>query len=384
MNNEKLGIFSVNIGLQSETFIRQHIEKLAPGNTAVVTHGIHEDGTWAVDCPLYIARNTLQMGLDYPKLVRKLVPWSLINPGDRRGISRFLAAQGVTAILGEYLHDSWILLPIVRKLGIRFYPHAHGYDLSRFFKDELWRKRYRDYKHADGVIVVNNIMKERLLSVGVPEKRIHLVPYGVDVPDGPRTRPRRKQTELLAVGRMVGKKAPLTLLQSFQKALDSNRELILHMVGDGVLLPDAQRFVSEQELGENVQLHGSKDHAFVKKLMERCDCFVQHSVLDPETGDEEGIPVSIMEAMAHAMPVISTIHAWIPDAVVDELTGFLVPEGDVEGLAARMLQLCDNVDRRIEMGVAGWNRAREKFSSRRELEDLRLVMGLSPCPEAET
>ena len=60
--------------------------------------------------------------------------------------------------------------------------------------------------------------------------------------------------------------------------------------------------------------------------MKKAHIFLQHSVTCPITGDEEGVPVAILEAMASGLPVVSTFHAGIPEAVVDGKTGFLVSE----------------------------------------------------------
>ncbi|HEY8510006.1 MAG TPA: glycosyltransferase, partial [Steroidobacteraceae bacterium] len=98
------------------------------------------------------------------------------------------------------------------------------------------------------------------------------------------------------------------------------------------------------------------------------DLFLQHSVVDPVTGDEEGLPVAILEASASALPVVSTVHAGIPEAVDDGVSGFLVKEGDVQGMADAIVALASDGQRRIEMGLAGWRRVREQFSTARERE----------------
>jgi glycosyltransferase involved in cell wall biosynthesis len=89
-------------------------------------------------------------------------------------------------------------------------------------------------------------------------------------------------------------------------------------------------------------------------LLRECGVFVQHSLTDPATGDEEGLPASIQEAMAHALPVISTRHAGIPEAVVAGETGLLIDEGDVDGMAEAMLAIAPMA---VALGAAGRRRA---------------------------
>jgi glycosyltransferase involved in cell wall biosynthesis len=100
----------------------------------------------------------------------------------------------------------------------------------------------------------------------------------------------------------------------------------------------------------------------VQQYLGETDIFIQHSRVDPATGDEERLPVAILEAMAHSLPVVSTHHAGIPGAVVDGVTGYLVPEGDSVGMAERIVELARNSKRRVQMGEAGWMRAKESFS----------------------
>ena len=97
------------------------------------------------------------------------------------------------------------------------------------------------------------------------------------------------------------------------------------------------------------------------EMMQQADIFMHHAVVDPVTGDEEGLPVAILEAMQHRLPVISTQHAGIPDAVVNAVTGYLVEEGDTLGMSERICELAN--DRNL----------RERFG---DGKPCRLVLGL--------
>ena len=86
--------------------------------------------------------------------------------------------------------------------------------------------------------------------------------------------------------------------------------------------------------------------------MRRSDIFVAPSVV-AEDGDMEGVPVSIMEAMACGIPVVSTLHSGIPELVRDRVTGYLVPERDVDSLARVLTRLVEEPRLRRKMGMAG-------------------------------
>src|SRR5438477_565804 len=83
----------------------------------------------------------------------------------------------------------------------------------------------------------------------------------------------------------------------------------------------ALQFVHACGLANKVRLHGIASNNAKDRLLRECGVFVQHSAVDPETGDEESLPASIQEAMAHGLAVVSTRHAGIPEAVRENETG---------------------------------------------------------------
>jgi glycosyltransferase involved in cell wall biosynthesis len=212
--------------------------------------------------------------------------------------------------------------------------------------------------------------------VGVPEEKVHIIPCCVNIPEKLPVRTPSDIVHCLAVGRMVGKKAPLKLLESFRLAMQSNSNLHLDYVGTGPLFKKAQEYVKEHGLQNQVTLHGGQPHQVVLDMLQSSDLFLQHSVVDPESGDEEGMPVIILEAMGYGLPVISTNHAGIPEAVLNGLTGYIVEEGDVEGMAQRILELAADGQKRLTMGENGRRNAQDNFTWQIEKARLLEVMGI--------
>ena len=124
-------------------------------------------------------------------------------------------------------------------------------------------------------------------------------------------------------------------------------------------------------------LHGHQQNEEVQKLMREVDLFLQHSMSDPETGDEGGLPVAVLEAMANSLRVVSIRHAGIPEAVQDGTSGYLVDEGDSLGMGECLLALVRDPDLRWRMGEAGWRRAKEHFSWEEERTDLLRILGIT-------
>ncbi len=364
------GIIAPQIGARSETFIRRHIECILPGKTVVVAGDISSSytGHWKVDCPV-LARNPSQGDEKLKERIRASEA--------KFAVKRFLKKHKVQVIMGEFLNYSFSSFQIAQQLGIPFFGHAHGIDISQALRDSHWQKQYMNYKKAAGIITMSQISRTRLLELGLEPDKIHVIPYGVDVPDSPWKKSENEIIRCLAVGRMVSKKAPIIMLEAFRQAVQECPNLRLDYIGTGELLSAVRQFIQAFNLTDKVTLHGGKPSEVVQQFMKEADIFLQHSMTDPETGNEEGLPVSILEAMASALPVVSTKHAGIPEAVLDGKTGFLVNEGDCLNMGHKILLLAQNADLRSKMGFTAWQRAKELFTWERERDSLLRVMGLT-------
>jgi glycosyltransferase involved in cell wall biosynthesis len=349
-----LAVFSPFLGVASETFIRRHITDLCPNRTvAIIRNGdSRHGGHWGVSCPtLFLNRITV---------AEFSLPYSY-EKGLCRIIRSFLMSQRVTVILGEFLDASLGMLAIARDLGIKFVGHGHGYDVSGALQHDAWRRLYRNYDHADGMIVPNEIARARLVELGIRPDRIHVVPCGVDVPQAMPQRPDARPIRCVAVGRMVEKKGVLFTLEAFRRALDVTPWLHLDYIGEGELRPCADRYIKMQDLGEHVALLGEQPHDVVLKYLDEADIFLQHSVT-ADNGDQEGLPVSILEAMARGLPVISTKHAGISEAVLHGHTGYLCSERDTAAMAFFICTLAADTSVRHALGIRAWRQAQRYFS----------------------
>jgi len=374
-----LAIFVQHIGIRSETFIRRHLEELQPGRTVVVARTIcgPPAGDWTVSCPSLLLDRTPGPRLRQQLLraIPEKLGWHFDDP-TAQVVKKFLKTHNVTVALGEYLDwpSQWI--EVCQTLGIRLFAHAHGYDVSMNLREEQWRNAYRRYQAATGVITMNAISRQRLLELGLHPDKVHVVHYGVAVAAIAPQHAATQFVRCLAVGRMVAKKAPLLTLNAFRLAAAQDPQLRLDYVGEGALFSTARDFIRVMNLQDKVTLHGGQSSEIVQQLMMRADIFLQHSVTDPETGDEEGLPVAILEAMAAGLPVVSTRHAGIPEEVLDSSTGFLVSEGDSQGMSEKIVELAGNPNLRQQMGQAGWQRAKENFSVEKERTELLQILGL--------
>jgi len=374
-----LCILTPELGALVHTFIRRHIEDLLPNRTAVAGNkpGLPVPADWSPPGPLHDLAAAGGAGL--VGRVARAAARELRWPLESGSLRRFLRRNDVEVVMGQYLDYSIPWIDAARSAGCRFFAHAHGHDVSGRLTEPRWRQAYRRYAETDGVITINQPSRSALIDVGIPAEKVHVVHYGVHVaPDLPKPWPRHGRTlACIAVGRMVPQKAPILLLDSFRRAFLEEPRLHLHYVGSGPLLAGVEEFITAFGLHDAVTLHSWKSNTDVRSMMREATMFLQHSMVDPHTGDAEGLPLAILEAMAEGLPVVSTIHTGIPEAVVEGRTGFLVTEGDSAAMADRILRIAGDADLRDRLGREGHARALDLFTWDRERRRLLDVLGLS-------
>jgi glycosyltransferase involved in cell wall biosynthesis len=274
----------------------------------------------------------------------------------RRLVRSFFRQHKVSLVLAEFGPTGAALREICRALAIPLVVNFHGYDATVMPKLARIRAAYALLaRDAAGFICGSKHFRETVVAAGIPKERITVIPCGVRT-DSFAVRPGRAGCRLVAVGRLTPKKAPLATLQAFSEARRTCPNLRLDVIGDGPLKFDCADFVAQQGLSECVTLHGACDHDTVRAILGAADIFVQHSIIAPN-GDTESQGISLVEAMASALPVVATDHNGFSETVLQGKTGFLVPEHDVAGMASRIVYLAQNPDIRQRLGLAGRERA---------------------------
>ena len=376
-----LAVVTPNVGVVSESFINRHIIDLHPGYTCVVAEKARGNISLLRNkLPLLLLNEGDEIKPNYLKKGKqKLLQKIGIVPDDfnTQKIKKFLQQHQVEVILAEYLDYSIRFIEVVKELGIRFYAHAHGYDVSIKLQDEHWRKKYLGLNDIDGIITVSNYSRKELIAIGINASKITVIPCGVSIPPSADVMINANSNiSLVAIGRMVSKKAPILLLDAFRRALSEMPNLHLTYVGDGPLYAAAWQYVQTFNLEEKVALRGALPNEQVLSLLAAADIFIQHSITCPLTGDQEGLPVAILEALSYGVPVITTRHTGIPEAVKDGVNGRLVDELDTTGMAQAITQLARDSTLRKAMSKAARATAEANFSWELEREKLRALLKL--------
>lgn len=361
----RLCIVSPNRNAWSETFIANHIAHL-PGVTLTLTDGHLPKRD--VDGEPLLAPTLLKRVV---QRVRKAEPAQVL----RDTVIRRLRKQRIDHVLAEYGPTGEAMLPVCRAAGIPLVVHFHGIDAfhTKLLKDHANYKAL--FAGAAAVVVVSREMEKQLLSLGCPRNNLHYNCYGIEVDRFHPADVARSPKRFLAVGRFVDKKAPHLTLMAFHKAWQQDPELRLTMAGEGPLWESTKQMSSAHGLQDVVSFPGVITNDQVAEAMRGARAFVQHSVITADN-DHEGTPLSILEAMASGLPVISTRHAGIPDVVQHGVSGLLGEERDIGAMASHLLELAAEPERAAHMGAAG----RAHVEQHHRLEDS--IASLSAIIEA--
>lgn len=361
----KLLIARSNFFSYSETFIDQQIRQLAP--FAVLYEGwqpsnIHAGGSiYPFPLNLLIFRGSLRNL--FPAFYQKIYTYFL---------KKYLIDTETTCLLANYGPLGTHIFTACQELHIPFVVHFHGFDASEKKTISRYGTAYREILPlAKAVVVVSQVMKKDIESIAGPLTNLHVLPYGVDTEKFiPRTKKANRAIQLISVGRFTAKKAPIMSIKAFQILLEKFPTAHFTMIGDGELWEDSKKYIQENGLEKHVTFMGQQNPAFILKKLQQSDIFIQHSVKTP-SGDSEGTPNSILEASSCGLPIVSTIHAGIPEAVIQRESGILVLENDYKSMGEALISLAQDPKLRLEMGESARKHMLENYEINTQSEKLK-------------
>ncbi|WP_152084835.1 glycosyltransferase [Pseudoalteromonas sp. A25] len=236
----------------------------------------------------------------------------------------------------------------------------HGQDITAELKFKHTQQNYqRLFKETELLLPVSELWKTQLLSMGADESKTYVQRMGVDLSlfMARRTDKSTKVLHILTVARFSQKKGLKYALQALAK-LPSTMQFSYRLVGYGELEEELKAQSSALGLNDKVHFLGAMNTQQVAEQMRWADVFLQPSIT-ADNGDKEGVPVSIMEAMASGAVIVSTLHSGIPELVAHNVNGLLAPEKDADALAQHLNSLYLKPDLRLELA----DNARERVSA---------------------
>jgi glycosyltransferase involved in cell wall biosynthesis len=295
-----------------------------------------------------------------PALSRGLLKqFGWVTPGFRRA----LAAEEPVLVHAHFGTNAPAAIPIARALAVPLVVTFHGADIASTARTSTERaRRARVFASAARVIAVSDFIAGRLRANGCPAERITVHHIGVDTrlfrPDGDAP---RAANLVLFVGRLVSKKGLTHLLAALPAVLRAVPGAELVVAGDGPLRAALEREAAGAALP--VRFLGVQAPAAVRDLMCRAAVLCAPGVVTA-AGDAEGLPMTIVEAQACGLPVVTTPSGGSAEGVVDGETGFVVPPGDAAALATALVAVLGDAAFRERAGAAARARALAHFDLR--------------------
>lgn len=325
-----------------ETFIRAHIERISP-----------------ITSFIYGNREFIDGKTDEP-IGPSLVP--------------FLIRHRIAAVLAEYGITGVRVMDACAQTQIPLIVQFHGFDAYTKSILDYFQTYYRRlFRLTSAIISPSHSMIKQLVKLGAPPEKVHYNPCGVDIDYFVGARPDKSAPLYVAVGRLVEKKAPHLTLMAFRKTLDQIPQSRLLMIGDGPMRGVCENLADTLKISGSVGFYGICSQENIAETLKSARVFVQHSITASD-GDSEASPVSIKEAGASGLPVVSTYHAGIPEIVVHGETGYLVAERDVDGMANYMISLGKDPELAARLGRAARQRITEHFSMDNSITHLTRII----------
>lgn len=227
----------------------------------------------------------------------------------------------------------------------------HGYDAAQ---DGVYEGRRAQLKlrfmfaRARAIIAVSGFIADRVIELGAPAKRVvrhHIgIPLPTDVPDT------QHRAGVLFVGRLVDKKGCDDLLAAVAGLPGELRQTRVTIIGDGPVRAELERQAAQ--LGLAVDFRGVQSNELVRAEMRRAAVLCAPS-RRAANGDAEGLPITILEAAAHRLPVVSTTSSGIPEAITDGESGLLVAERDRAALTQALGRALSDGELRRRLAAVG-------------------------------
>jgi len=249
----------------------------------------------------------------------------------------------------------------------------HGVDAAKFLDQPGYREQLQKVFHT-AILVLgrSQSLLDRLQSLGCPPDKLRMnrTPIPLEhLSITERQAPPDGAWRLLQACRLIPKKGILTTLRALKLVLPHFPNLRYVLCGDGPQGDEIRRLADELGIADHVEWLGwTKSDALLDQY-QRAHVFLHASEMTPD-GDQEGIPNSMLEAMATGLPVVATRHGGIPEAVTEGQDGLLVPERDAEALAAALIRLMSNTALWMQLGQNAAQSVRQSFGSEAQITRL--------------
>jgi colanic acid/amylovoran biosynthesis glycosyltransferase len=305
-------------------------------------------------------------------------PWQ-ISRAELRALLDILMKTDARLLHIYFGHIAVHLLPLIRAWPNPSIVSFHGADVMVDMNKPAYRSATRQMLDAVKLVLVRSeSLRRAVVSLGCDESKIEVQRTGIPLDEFPfRERnfpPRGGEWRFVQAGRLIDKKGLPVSLRAFAGFLRRYPSATLTIAGEGPLLGDLQKLARELKIDNRVSFTGFISQAKLRDIFFASHIFLHPSETGPD-GNQEGIPNSMLEAMATGLPVFATRHGGIPEAIENGVTGVLVPEHNHEELARGLVDAVQDPAFLSRIARAGADAVGQKFDQRvqvQRLEDIYL------------
>jgi glycosyltransferase involved in cell wall biosynthesis len=290
-------------------------------------------------------------------------PWLISDP-ELRTLLAVLSETRARVLHIYFGHIAVHLLPLIRAWKHPSVVSFHGADVMVDMNKPAYREATLQMLDAVRLVLVRSeSLRRAVADLGCAPEKIEIQRTGIPLKEFPsrdRAVPKNGEWRFVQAGRLIEKKGLPVTLRAFSTFLKQHPNAMLTLTGEGPLLPELQKFARELGVADRVEFTGFVSQEQLRKIYYRSQIFLHPSQTGSD-GNQEGIPNSMLEAMATGLPVFATEHGGIPEAIKNGVSGVLVTERDGEALARALLDAAQQPDLLWRIGHAGASAVRKNF-----------------------
>ena len=302
-------------------------------------------------------------------------PWQISHREMRQ--TRRLLDDNEAQLLHIYFgHIAVHLLPLILHWHRPTVVSFHGADVMVELDKPHYRAATREMLAAARLILVRSESLARgLRELGCPNEKIRLQRTGIplgDLPFRERAWPNDGAWRFLQAGRLIEKKGFVTSLRAFATFQEQNPTATFTIAGEGPMQAELEELARELGVQERVRFAGFLSQKELREAFYEAHIFLHPSELGGD-GNQEGVPNSMLEAMASGLPVFATRHGGIPEAIEDGTSGVLVEERDHVALGAALLHWTSRPQELTRLAEVGARAIAEKFEQKAQVRALEEI-----------
>src|SRR6266516_1938842 len=359
--------------LKSEMLhIYRQVKALRGVDTFVVTKEVQNTERFPFDdIEIIPKRRTNLLVHGWLKFVERRPP--IVYRGEYQTLDSLLERHGADLMHIYFGHTGVHLLPFIEQWYKPCVVSFHGADVAhkKDIKDYPAKLR-RLFNAVPLVFARSQSLADRLSELGCPPEKLRINRTGGPLDEFPFVElqpPRDGDGRVMQSCRLIPKKGVATSLRAFAIFKKDHPHAKFYIAGKGPLQPELEMLAAGLGIFKDVHFIGFLSQSKLMELYASSHLFLHPSEMPPDE-NQEGVPNSILEAMATGLPVAATQHGGIPEAVEHGRTGWLVPEEDHIALANAMQEIARSPRVLTEMGLRAREAVIKRFAQEAQIDQL--------------